>query len=86
MIEVKVRTIWHGKVGIPQKYVYQAEEQKQDLMISKGEDVMILKFDKIEKLIKGRSDNSFKDKFGGEDYYLVYFDWRPDTIQQGLFE
>jgi hypothetical protein len=86
MIEIRVRTIWNGKVAIPEKYAFQAEDSKQDLMISKGEDVMILKFDMIKKLIKGRSENSFKDKFGGEDYYLVYFDWKPDTIQQGLFE
>ena len=86
MIEIKVKTIWHGKVAIPEKYAFQAEDSKQDLMISKGDDVMIIKHEKMRKSIKGRSENSFKDKFGDEEYYLVYFEWRPDTIQQVLFE
>ena len=85
MIKVKIKTIWHGKVGIRDKYVEKARREKDDICIVKGNDMMIVPFEKIGEAIVGKSEFPMKDRYSKENHYLLYFHWRPTTVQQKLF-
>ena len=86
-IKVRVRTIWLGKVGIPDKYVNQARDTFEDLYFYKGNEYMIIPFNAIDSSIVGKTETPFRDKFRKDKlYYLIYFNWSPSTKQQVLFK
>lgn len=84
MIEVKVKTIWQGKVALREKYVHQALDTGQGLRIKQGDAFMDIQNDKIKESIAARSEESFYDKFSKERHFLVYFNWKP-IKEQTLF-
>jgi len=85
MIKVKVRSIWQGKVGIRDKYLVEAKKYKDDIAIYKGNDLMIIPFDKLDEAVIAKSENPFQDRYSKESHYLIYFSWSPTTIQSKLF-
>jgi hypothetical protein len=84
MIKAKVSTIWKGRVGIRDKYVKQALERKEDLMIYNNIESMVIPFEKIEESIKGQSRKPFPDYYSNEKHFLLYFLWRPQRKQSKL--
>ena len=84
-VSIEIKTVWQGKVGIRDKYVDKAQNQKKDLYIFKGNDAMIIPWAEINRLIVGKSDFPVPDRYSNESHYLVYFDWKPTTLQPSLF-
>ncbi|GAF67547.1 unnamed protein product [marine sediment metagenome] len=84
MIKKNVKSIFVGKVGIPQKYVENAIERKEDLCLVHQAETMIIPWEQLEK--KGTvGDEVFLDKFNDGKYYrLIYFKWKPSIIQKKL--
>ena len=85
MIKVKIKSIWQGKVGIRDKYVIKARTEKDDICFIKELDVMIIPFGKLDEAIVGRSEFPVRDKYSKESHYMIYFDWKPTTLQKKLF-
>lgn len=83
MIKKKIKTIFNGQAGIHEKYITQALESGDDiLLIHKGE-YMEIKNNQIGKLgVWGK--HTFLDRFKKEFYHLVYFDWNPQSTQTKL--
>ena len=77
MIEVKVKTVWQGKVALREKYVHQALETGKGIRISVGDAYMHIPGDEVKKRIVAKSEESFYDKFSKERHFLIYFDWKP---------
>ena len=85
MIEVQVKTLWQGKVGIRDRYVKEAIERKEGILIRHGQESMAIPFNKLKELIAGKSDRRFKDYFGQtKPQYLIYFVFRPQVKQGSL--
>lgn len=83
-VELKVKSIWMGLVGIPDKYFIEAVNKGKDLIISvKGETMHIPK-DKVVEAAYSRSKEKFKDRFSDAEYSLVYFRWKPTLAQVPL--
>lgn len=84
MIKLNIRTIWQGKVGIREKYITQAYEQKEGLEIWHEHSLMEIPCDKIRERIVSRSERAVLDKFKGQWHYLLYFEWKPNVNQTKL--
>ena len=83
MINKNVKTLFIGKVGIHQKYIQAAVQRKEDLCLKYEEESMIIPWQEVEK--KGKiGDEVHLDKFNGNYYRLVYFNWRPSIVQKKL--
>jgi len=85
MINIKIKSVWQGKVGIRDKYILQAEKTKEDICLQKDSDVMLIPFLHLAEAIVGRSEYPVRDKYSNESHYLCYFDWTPTTLQKKLF-
>jgi len=85
MLEIKIRTIWQGKIGVREKYIKQSVDTQQDLIFVKGNDYMIIPWDKIDEYIVGKSEQPVIDKFSNETHFLIYFKWCPTTKNLTLF-
>ena len=79
MLTLKIRTIWQGKIGVRERYIIQAFEEKKDLMFVKGNDYMIVPCKEISNLMVGKSEHPVEDKFSNGFHYLCYFLWQPTT-------
>ena len=82
LIKLKIRSTWQGQIGIPQKYVKEALINGTGFRFEYQDDAMELKPEEIKGSIKGLSTESFKDKFSGDFYKLVYFNWHPNQPKQ----
>jgi len=85
MIKLKVKSTWQGKVGIRDKYVQQALDEKKGLEITCQAEIMIIPAEEVQKRIVAKSDRPFRNKFGKGYHYLIYFDWKPLANQRKLF-
>lgn len=85
MITVKVKTIWHGKVGIHQKYIQKAKENRESLEFKHGIEFMVIPHEEIDSKLIGKSEKPFIDKYNNEIYYLFYFNWLPTFKPLTLF-
>ena len=83
MIQVKVRTLWEGKVGVPEKRVQEGKAAREPLNICYGDGVMLVPWHELEARVVGYSD-WFHDRFGRGKYRLVYFLWKPTRQQETL--
>lgn len=81
MIEVRVNTIWQGKVGIRDRYIKEAQETEQGLTIVHREERMAIPFHQLKELIVGKSERPFTDRYGKDPHYLIYFNWKPEAKQ-----
>ena len=80
-IPVEVKTVWQGQVGIRDKYVDEARQLKESLLIGVGNERMLIRFDELEDKIASVSDFPFIDKFSNKKHYLYYFEWKPIAKQ-----
>lgn len=85
MITLKVKSTWQGKVGIRDKYVQQALDEKKGLEISCQSEIMVIPAEEVQKKIVAKSACPFGDKFGEGYHYLIYFNWKPLVNQTKLF-
>jgi len=85
MINIKIKSIWQGRVGIRDRYIAQARKEKDDICIIKGNDIMIVPFTNLDEAIVGKSEFQFKDRYSKESHYLIYLNWKPTTLQKKLF-
>ena len=76
MKEVTVKTIWMGRVGVPEHLV----NLNEGLRIVVGRDTMTIRQYDVEDKILGHSA-WLRDRYGKADYRLVYFEWNPDCEQ-----
>jgi len=84
MVSVRVKTIWQGKVAVRDRYVKEAVEKKQGLLITHGQDKMAIPFTELKRSIAGKSDRRFEDEIGRDKpHYLIYFNWEP-IAKQGV--
>ena len=88
MIEVKVKSIWQGKIAIREKYYWLAKTKKEDILIQVGSDIMIIPFAELDSRIVAKSVKPVQDKFSNtnEVHYLLYYDWKPTEIQEKLLQ
>uniref|UniRef100_A0A6H1ZUW2 Uncharacterized protein n=1 Tax=viral metagenome TaxID=1070528 RepID=A0A6H1ZUW2_9ZZZZ len=80
-MDCRVKTLWHGQVGVnEERYVKPALAKREPLHITLLEtgEVMTVPHDKLLKAQVARSEHQFRDKYGGADYYLVYYQWVPE--------
>ena len=85
IISVEIKTTWQSKVGIRDKYVNEAQNRGKDLYIFKGNDAMLIPWGKIDLVKVGKSEFPVPDRYSNESHYLIYFDWKPTTLQLSLF-
>ena len=82
MITEVINTLFKGMVGIADKRVDEALNNGGGMVIwHDGNGMELSNMDLVSKRI-AVSDRKFKDKYGGADYYLYYYKWKP-TIEQG---
>jgi hypothetical protein len=81
MIKIKVKTTWQGKVGIREKYVSEALEKSEPIIISYNNETMTIPFPSVKSRVRGISARLFKDRFSKGGHHLVYYDWQPDIKQ-----
>lgn len=86
VLKLKCKTVWQGKVGIREKYIIKALQEKFDIQIIYSGEVMSISNERIKEKIVGRSDKPFYDRFKGLEHYLIYFDWKPDEKPATLFD
>lgn len=84
MITVKVNTLWQGMVGVPDKYVGEALNKGKPLCILHDEAQMVISGIDLSRQRKCISERKFRDRFGGPDYLLYYYDWKPTMVQETL--
>ena len=85
MITVKVKTSWQSKVAIRDRYIEEAERNKEGITILHNDSRMIIPYDELQGRIVARSDQPVIDKFSGQSHYLVYLKWQPTEAQVALF-
>lgn len=82
MVTIKVKSLWKGQVGIPDRYIDEALDTGQGVLIEYKDEYMEITGDKLAESIRGKSDRKFQDRYGkNPDYYLYYIIWKP-TIKQ----
>lgn len=79
MIKVRVKTLWQGQVGVRDKYLKEADQKKEDLVIVVDEETMTISSAELRSRIKAKSDRPFKDRFSNQSHWLYYYDWKPDN-------
>ena len=84
MIQLRVKSIWKGQVGIRDKYVNQALRENKGLEIICQGEFMIIPATEVKEKITGKSKEHFKDKFSEEWHYLIYFSWEANDKQTKL--
>ena len=78
------KTLWIGRIGIPEKYVEKALSKKESLVLSHGMESMEIPYKEIRSKLICYSDSYFKDKFGRGAYRLAYFMWAPPAPMKPL--
>jgi len=76
-MKYNTKSIWGaGLVSVPEKYINEAKEKKEPLVIDCKGALMTIQPEDLDKL--NHRHEKFKDKFGGEDYYLYDIFWIGD--------
>lgn len=79
---MKVKTLFKGQVGVAVAFVQACVKDGRDLIVEHDGKTMTIPHAKIRESIKGKSD-MFRDRYGRDPYYLLYFVWRADPEVQG---
>lgn len=83
MVEVRVKTLWQGKVGIREQFVTEALRLNSGLLIRHKKDSMPIPADKVKEMIDSYSTERFKDFYGQrKPERLIYYAWKP-LVKQG---
>jgi hypothetical protein len=82
-MNLKVKTVWHGKVAIRDKYIEDIKPN-EDINISVlGEGTMRVPAPITDKIV-GYSHRKFKDEYSNQYHRLCYFQWKPTSHQERL--
>lgn len=89
MIEKKVKSVWHGKIGIHEKYLKQAREEQSGILLNysgiQEQFINQQMFIPFEELDEGKvGEDTFPERHGGGSYHLVYFKWENNRFQPSL--
>lgn len=84
MIKVRIVSQYMGRCAIRDKYVKEALDKKEDLIIEYNNKLMLIPFNKIKKSIIGKSEKPYPDYFSNKWHFLLYFKWKPKIIQKIL--
>ena len=80
----RIKTLWQQKAGIPEKYYKEAIFKREDLRIILKNEIMKIPYYELKNRVVGKSEEPIKDKYGREDYHLVYFNWKPMTKDEKM--
>lgn len=86
MITKTVKTLYKGMAGVPDKVVNEAMATGDGLGIWHDGDLMELSTSDLTAKRITIGAEVYSDKFGGADYRLYYYVWKPTIIQKRLFE
>ena len=80
-IEYISKTLWNGKVGVPDFIIQDCINRGEKLTIAvPNEGFMTMSTYELGDRIVGQSDRKFVDKYRRNfAYYLKYFKWEPDV-------
>lgn len=81
-IELKIKTIWQGRIGVHEKYLDKSDKEGRGFLFKHGEDTMAVPFDQIPYRVVAKTEKPFVDRFTNQPYHLYYFDWKPDPKKQ----
>ena len=84
-MNIKVKTLFQGKVAVRDRYINEAIKKEESLEITCQSGVMEIPHDQIKSKIVGKSDSPFKDRYSKEFHFLIYFKWHPKVRQKQLF-
>lgn len=86
MVEVKIKSIWNGMVGLNEKYYAEAIHKGVGLALFCGNEMMLIPAESVHSFFT-KSKEPFKDKFTNAKYHLIYYKWRPEKAEtnQSLF-
>lgn len=82
MKPLKIKSLWHGQIGVHQKYVKDALKAGVGMKFFFNREEMTIAKNDLRGAVKGISAEKFQDRFSGETYHLVYFTWKPDPKKQ----
>ncbi len=85
MVEVRVNKPWHGMIAIRDKYYMEALKESRGLVIKCEGNSMLIPSNNVKGMVKSISKQYFKDRYSNERHRLIYFDWKPSSIQKKLF-
>lgn len=83
-MNIKVKTIFQGQVGIRDKYIDEAISKRESLEITHQGGIMEIPYDRIKDKIVGKSDRPFQDRYSNKFHFLIYFLWNPSPNQKRL--
>lgn len=74
------KTLWNGKVGVPDYIIQDCINRGEPLkIVIANEGIMTMRSWELGDRIVGQSDRKFIDKFRRNfSYYLKYFKWQPE--------
>jgi len=81
----KVKTLWHGMVGLPSTLVDTLVNAGEGLAVWHDGDCMELSNFDLANNRKAMSEHQYHDRYGGDDYWLYYYEWKPTAVQTTLF-
>lgn len=85
MIEVYVKTLWKEQVGIRERFVIEALERTEGILVRHRGEVMAIPAAKVREKVIGKSARRFQDYFGRSlPQHLYYFKWAPLVKQLPL--
>lgn len=78
----KVKTLYHGMIAVKNKAIEECLRDNKPLVIEYEGKLMTIPSEKInEKTIK--KSEKYTCKFTGKPYWLYYFNWKADVIDNG---
>jgi len=80
-----VKTLYKGMAGVPDKIVKEAIVMGEPFGIWHDGDYMELAPSELTTKRVSVGEHLFKDKFGGDDYYLWHYPWKPTAVQYKMF-
>lgn len=83
-IRIAVKTTWQGKVGIRDKYIEEARQNHEDILVFHDSTFMKIPYAHLDDLIIATSDKRFRDRYHNDPHYLIYFLWKPEGKQGRL--
>lgn len=85
VIKIKVKTMWERKVWVHQKYLNECVRSSEPLEIHHDGKIMTVTKGQLLHNKPVKSEIPFYEKFGGGQYWLYGFDFKPDAEPPTLF-
>ena len=81
MITFKCIKKQRGQIGVPAKYLNEANNNNEDLEIVFNSESMIVKVEDFKTVFR-KGPFKVKDKFGGKDYYIYYINFMSPVLTE----